>query len=268
MPNPVFLNLHLILTMIIELQKITFFVLMVIILLFASSCSKSKINEDNLIPFDVLYNQGIVLLESKKYKKAADEFEKIFFQYPGHEETAKAELMQAYSLYLAGENEEAIDVLNIFIKLHPAHKNIDYAYYLKALANYAQVSHVKLDQSKTTAAHLALEEMLSKFPNNKYAIDADLKMDLVNDHLAGKEMLVGRFYLKSKNPIAAIQRFQNVINLYKSTSHAEEALYRMIECSLMLGLDVEAEKYAEVLTYNYADGVWNKHAVSLMKKAK
>jgi outer membrane protein assembly factor BamD len=173
--------------------------------------------------------------------------------------------MQAYSLYVAGEYDEAIDVLDIFIKLHPRHEDIAYAYYLKALSNYVQISSVLLDQSRTRYAKESLEELMRRFPGTKYAIDAALKIDLVNDHLAGKEMSVGRYYLKRKNPIAAIKRFQNVIEEYQTTSHAEEALYRLVESNVMLGLKDEAEKYAAVLSHNYPSGSWLHNARNLLK---
>ncbi len=229
-----------------------------------ASC-KSKLKDEVIVPAEESYSAGIVQLNKDEYKKAAEHFEKVFFQHPGNEITPQAELMQAYSLYLAGEYDDVVDVLDIFIKLHPRHEDIAYAYYLKALANYVQISSVLLDQSRTRYAKEDFEELIRRFPSTKYAIDAALKIDLVNDHLAGKEMLVGRYYLKKKNPIAAVKRFQTVINEYDTTSHAEEALYRLIETNLMLGLKDEAEKYVAVLEHNYPKSNWLQNARNLLK---
>ena len=241
-----------------------FFVIIIAANLLTACKSKVKDSED-VIPASTLYASGIKDLEAGEYKKATEQFEKVFFQHPGNSITPQAELMHAYSLYLTGEHEEAADVLDMFIKLHPRHENIAYAYYLKALAYYVQISDVRLDQSKTSFAREALEEVIEKFPGSKYAIDAALKIDLVNDHLAGKEMFVGRYYLNKKNPIAAIKRFQVVIKHYNTTSHAPECLYRLVESNMMLGLVDEAKKYADVLAHNYADNQWTKYCVNLLK---
>lgn len=233
--------------------------------LILTSCKSSKKDDELVEPAELIYENAARELEEGHWKKASDEFEKIFFQHPGNDLTPKAELMQAYSLYLAGEYDEVVDVLEIFIKLHPRNESIAYAYYLKALANYVQISNVKLDQSRTRFAKEGFEEVIMRFPGTKYAIDASLKLDLVDDHLAGKEMLVGRYYLKKRNPISAIKRFQTVIDQYDTTSHAPEALYRLVESNIMLGLKDEAKKYAEVLGYNYPDSNWYKQSCTLLK---
>jgi outer membrane protein assembly factor BamD len=229
-----------------------------------TSC-KSKLKDEEIVPPEQSYNAGIIQIEKGEYKKAAEDFERVFFQHPGNVITPQAELMQAYSLYLAAEYDDAVDVLDIFIKLHPRHDDIAYAYYLKAMSNYAQISSVLLDQSRTRAAKEDFEEVINRFSGTKYAIDAALKIDLVNDHLAGKEMLVGRYYLKKKNPISAVKRFQTVIDEYDTTSHVEEALYRLVEANIMLGLESEAEKYNAVLEYNYPNGIWIQKARNLLK---
>ncbi|PCJ29273.1 MAG: outer membrane protein assembly factor BamD [Rickettsiales bacterium] len=229
------------------------------------SCKSKPKDTDAITPAAEIYQAGVGMLAEKQYKNAALEFEKIFFQHPGNEITPRAELMQAYSLYLDGEYDEAVDVLEIFIKLHPRHSDIAYAYYLKALSNYTQISNVKLDQSRTRYAREGLREVIKRFPGTKYATDAALKIDLVNDHLAGKEMMVGRYYLNKKNPIAAIKRFQTVIDKYDTTSHTPEALHRLVESNLMLGLTEEAKKYAAVLNHNYHDSQWYGYSYNLLK---
>lgn len=237
---------------------------LILISLTFTGCSKKKNLDDNVIPAQVLYDNGVMLLGEKKYNKAADEFEKVFFQHPGNPITPQAELMQGYALYLDGDYDTAGDIFEIFTKLHPRHEDIAYAYYMRALVNYVQISSVKLDQSRTQYAKEGFAELINRFPSSKYAIDAALKMDLVDDHLAGKEMLVGRYYLTRKNPVAAIKRFQTVINLYPTTIHSEEALYRMVESNMMLGLTEEAKKYAAVLGHNHPDGKWYKKAYDLV----
>lgn len=241
----------------------------IIILGFAiSGCQSKKSDDDTIVPSAQLYNDGLSLLEKQKYDKAAEQFSRIFYQNPGDPITPQAELMQSYSLFLAGKYEEAIDVLETFIKLHPANEDIQYAYYLRALSYYMQISNVQLDQSRTVLTKMSFEEVMTLFPRTKYAIDAALKIDLVNDHLAGKEMYIGRYYLKKNNPIAAINRFRIVVDNYQTTSHTPEALYRLVESYLMLGLADEAKKYAAVLGHNYPDSTWYKHAHSLIGNYK
>lgn len=239
---------------------------LITISLVISSCKTKKTDEDLLTPANELYNKGIELLQKQKYSKAADEFSNIFYQDPGNKLTPQAELMQSYSLFLAGQYDEAVDVLDMFIKLHPSNEDIAYAYYLKALSYYMEISNIQLDQSRTVMAKESFEDVIKLFPNTRYAIDSSLKIDLVNDHLAGKEMDLGRYYLKRKNPIAAINRFQLVIDNYQTTSHTPEALYRLTESYLMLGLNDEAKKYGAVLGHNYPNSNWYKYCHSLINK--
>ncbi len=238
--------------------------LSIFLLATVSACSSALRNEE-IIPPQESYDAGVEKLLDGAYKKAADAFEKVFFQHPGNHITPQAELMQAYSLYLAGEYDDSIDVLTVFIKLHPRHPDVVYAYYLIGLNNYVQISSVKLDQSRTKYAKESFQVVINRFPATKYAVDAALKMDLIDDHLAGKEMEIGRYYLSKKNPIAAIKRFQNVLDQYNATTHVMEALYRLIEVNVMLGLRHEGMKYAEVLEYNYPDSYWHNKAQDLLE---
>jgi len=231
-----------------------------------SSCTKKKTDDDLILPSSTLYDEGVVLLEQKKYSKAADEFARIFYQNPSDSLSPQSELMQSYALFLAGNYDEAIDVLDVFIKLHPMNEDIAYAYYLKSLSYYMQISSVQLDQSRTLLAKENFEDVIKLFPYTKYAIDAALKIDLANDHLAGKEIDIGRYYLKRQNPIAAINRFQKVVTLYQTTSHLPEALYRLVESYLMLGLVDDAKKYAAVLGHNYPNSSWYKHGHQLVSR--
>jgi outer membrane protein assembly factor BamD len=242
-------------------MKLFFYI--IILGLTVSGCQSKKNDSDIILPSANLYNDGLNALEQQKYSKAAEQFGRIFYQNPGDPITPQAELMQSYSLFLDAQYEEAVDVLDMFIKLHPANEDIGYAYYLKALSYYMQISSVQLDQSRTLLAKMSFEEVISLFPNTKYALDAALKIDLVNDHLAGKEMSIGRYYLRKNNPIAATNRFKLVIDNYQTTSHTPEALYRLAESYLMLGLVEEAKKYAGVLKHNYPDSEWNRYSNSL-----
>lgn len=230
-----------------------------------SSCQHKAINDEAIQPARLLYAQGQELLEAGKYKKASETFEKVYFQHPGSNLTPYAELMEAYSLFLGTQYEEASDVLENFIKIHPLHVDIAYAHYLKGLSEYMQISRAQLDQTATENAEKAFKELIQKFPDTKYAMDASLKIDLVHDHLAGSEMDVGRYYLHVNNPISAIARFQNVIQNYGTTEHVPEALYRMVESYLMLSLKEEATKYGSVLGHNYNDSKWYERAHNLLE---
>ncbi|MGC0372062.1 MAG: hypothetical protein DGJ47_000767 [Rickettsiaceae bacterium] len=245
-------------------MKITKYLISTAILALTLTSCKTSPKDEKIVPVQELYNQGLELLKEEDYSKAAEQFEKVFYQHPGHPITASSELMNAYALYKNEEYDESIDVIDIFIKLHPRNKDIAYAYYIKALAYYAQISDVKLDQSRTENALASLNEVIEKFPGSKYATDAELKIDLVQDHLAGKEMLVGRYYLNKNNPIAATKRFQYVVQDYSTTSHVPEALYRLVESNEMLGLRAEALKYHEVLKLNYPQSDWFKYSKKLI----
>lgn len=225
----------------------------------------SKGKEEVTLTAAEYYNQGTNLLENGKYDKAAKQFSKIYFRHPGSEIAPEAELMEAYSLYLSREYEEAEDVLDVFIQLHPEHSSVSYAYYLKALTYYMQISPTYLDQERTFQAKAALEEVITNFPHTKYAIDAELKLDLVNDTLAGADMNIGRFYLAQNNPIAAIDRFKSVVNNYSTTLHVQEALHRLVESYNIIGLKDEAIKYGAVLGHNYPDSSWFRKSFDLLK---
>lgn len=245
-------------------MRILNLVLLLIIAGFLSACQNKKLNDEAIQPARLIYLQGQELLEAGKYKKAAETFEKVYFQHPGSNITPYAELMEAYSLFLSTQYEESSDVLENFIKIHPLHEDIAYAHYLKGLAEYMQISKAQLDQTATENAGKEFKELIQKFPDTKYAMDAALKLDLVNDHLAGSEMDVGRYYLHVNNPISAISRFQNVIKSYGTTEHVPEALYRMVESYLMLSLKDEASKYGAVLGHNYNDSKWYERAHKLL----
>jgi len=176
--------------------------------------------------------------------------------YPYSNWAVNAQLMQAYSQYLQNKYTDAIGTLDRFIQLHPAHRNIAYVYYIRALCYYEQIADIQRDQKGTEQAMNALREVINRFPDSVYARDARLKVDLCVDHLAGKEMEIGRFYQKQHLYEAAIGRFQRVVDDFQTTNHVPEALHRLTEIYLELGLKDQARKTAAVLGYNYPGSAW------------
>jgi outer membrane protein assembly factor BamD len=171
--------------------------------------------------------------------------------------------MSAYAQYEAGNYGEAIIAADRFIQLHPGHRDIAYAYYLKAISYYVQIVDIGRDQKTTELALKALDDVIRRFPDSKYARDAKLKLDFTRDHLAGKEMEIGRYYLKRGQYLAAMNRFKRVIDNYQTTTHVPEALERLVECDLALGLNDEAQANAAVLGHNYPGSEWYVDAYSL-----
>lgn len=223
-----------------------------------TACSSNKKDEAAQVekPVEELYNGAQAALKEKNYSEATRLFEEVERQHPYSQWATKAQLMAAYSAYEGDNYDDAILALDRFIELHPGSEDIDYAYYLKALAYYEQISDVRRDQGLTRDSLEAFNTLVQRFPDSKYARDAKLKMDLTNDHLAGKEMEIGRYYLNRGEINAAINRFRTVIKDYQTTTHTPEALHRLVECYLSLGLYTEAERVAAVLGYNYPGSKW------------
>ncbi|MCB9982473.1 MAG: outer membrane protein assembly factor BamD [Rhodospirillales bacterium] len=213
---------------------------------------------------DVLYNKAATALDDKRYDEATRYFEEVERQHPYSKWATQAQLMSAYSSYQAQSYDEAVIALDRFIELHPGNKDIDYAHYLKALCYYEQISDVARDQYMTEQALRALETLIARFPDSKYARDAALKRDLTYDHLAGKEMEIGRYYLNRGHINAAINRFREVIEKYQTTTHTPEALHRLVEAYLTLGLRAEAKQVAAVLGYNYPGSKWYERSFALL----
>jgi outer membrane protein assembly factor BamD len=231
------------------------------------SCSSSSDKEtaaSDEIPVEELYNDASKALESKKYVKAAQLFEEVERQHPYSQWATKAELMAAYAYYKDLLYDEAVLALDRFIELHPGNEDVDYALYLKALCYYEQISDVARDQELTEEALYALETLIRRFPDSKYARDASYKRDLTLDHLAGKEMEIGRYYLNRGHINAALNRFLMVIKQYQTTTHTSEALHRMVEAYLSLGLSDEAMRVAAVLGHNYPGSKWYEDSYKLL----
>jgi outer membrane protein assembly factor BamD len=207
-------------------------------------------------PVEDLYNNGIDALNSHRYDSATDQFNLVEQNYPYSSWAVKAQLMQGYTQYLRNNYTDAIAQLDRFIQLHPANRDVAYAYYLRALCYYEQIADIQRDQRGTQDAMDALQEVVNRFPDSSYARDARLKIDLCRDHLAGKEMEIGRWYESQHLYEAAIGRFQRVVDDYQTTNHVPEALHRLTEIYLILGLRDQARRTAAVLGYNYPGSNW------------
>lgn len=212
-----------------------------------------------------LYGEAKRRLDSGQATLAAALFDEVERQHPYSPWARRAQLMSSFSYYVAKDYNKAIQSAQRFLQIHPGNKDAPYAFYLIALSYYEQISDVQRDQKVTEQALTALQEIDRRFPNSDYASDARLKIDLVRDHLAGKEMEIGRHYERSGKWIAAQIRFQNVVDTYETTSHAPEALYRLTETSLALGVPAEAVKYAAVLGANYPGTEWYEKAYELVQ---
>jgi outer membrane protein assembly factor BamD len=223
------------------------------------ACGGSK-DDDNRTyveqPVEKLYNNALDALGSGDYKTAAKGFEEVDRQHPYSVWATKAQVMAAFSYYQANKYDDAILALDRFIQLHPGHRDIAYAYYLKALCYYEQIADVGRDQRVTEQALNSLADVVKRFPETPYARDARLKVDLAIDHLGGKEMDVGRFYQKQRQYVAAVNRYRQVLEKYQTTTHTPEALHRLVECYLALGVAQEAQMAAAVLGYNYPGSDW------------
>lgn len=230
-----------------------------------SACS-SKPDDDYVErPVEELYNEAMDLIDGGEYFKAAKAFEEVERQHPYSVWATKAQLMSAFALYERNRYDDAIIALDRFIQLHPGNKDTPYAYYLKGLCYYEQITDVGRDQKMTESALKALQEVVDRFPTSTYARDAKMKVDLARDHMAGKEMEIGRFYLGKKEWLAALNRFKAVIAQYQTTSHVPEALHRMVEVYMALGLDADAERAAAVLGHNFPGSDWYEDTYSLVK---
>lgn len=211
-----------------------------------------------------LYNNGLSDLSNGQNKMAIKTFAEVERKYPYSSFATKAILMQAYANYRAAKWDDCIVAANRFITLHPGHRDTGYAYYLIAIANYNKISDPKRDQSSTRAALASLEEVAQRYPGTSYAEDAAQKAMVARDHLAGQEMVIGRYYFGKGSYLAGINRFKRVITEYRNTSQTPEALYRLTEGYMALGIVSEARTAAAVLGANYPNSKWYKDAYDLV----
>ncbi len=217
-------------------------------------------------PVEELYNEASAKMEAKEYQAAAKAFQEVERQHPYSVWSARAQLMTAYAYYRDMDYDKAIAALDGYIQTHPASKDIAYAYYLRALCDYERIVDVRRDQSYAQSSLSGLEAIVRRFPDTSYAKDAQLKISLVHDHLAGAEMEIGRHYQKQKLFIAAVGRFRAVIEKYQTTSHVPESLHRLVECYLSLGIPDEAKAVAAVLGHNFPGSKWYENSYNLLVK--
>lgn len=217
-------------------------------------------------PAETIYAEAFQSMDRNQYDVAAAQFDEVERQHPYSEWARRSMLMAAFANYQSNNYEEAISDAERFISLHPGNRNAAYAYYLVAICYFEQIMDVGRDQAATRQALEALEQVTRRFPESRYATDARLKIDMTRDHLAGKEMSVGRWYLRRNYHLAAINRFQTVIEEYGTTSHVPEALHRLVESYVALGVDHEAQQVASVLGYNFPGSEWYQNSYELLTR--
>ena len=215
-------------------------------------------------PPELLYAEGTRRLDNHEWANAVIYLQEVERQHPYSEWSRRAILMQAYAYYSAGSYTEAISASDRFIQLYPGNPSTPYAYYLKAQCYFEQILDVGRDQAATEQARAAFEDVVRRFPATPYAADARLKLDMIRDQLAGKEMEVGRYYLRENQTLAASNRFRRVIETYQTTSHVPEALYRMVEADLTMGLIDDANRNGAVLGTNFPGSAWYADAYALL----
>lgn len=236
-----------------------------IMMLSACASNENIINDEDKTA-EQLYTEGYNYLEKTSYQKAAETFDKVEMEHPYSKWATKSKLMSAYSYYKAENYDDAIVALDRFIRLHPGNKDVSYAYYLKGLSYYNQISSSEKEQSATKDAYDTFSQVITLFPTSEYAEDAKSKMSLIEDHLAGHEMTIGRYYLENKDYVSALNRFSAVTDNFQTTPQIEEALYREVEIYTILGLTSEAKNKEKILTSNYPESKWSKLAQELVAK--
>ncbi|MBR0751433.1 outer membrane protein assembly factor BamD [Bradyrhizobium jicamae] len=217
-------------------------------------------------PADKLYNEGLYMMNQKKDPKAASKkFEEVDRQHPYSDWARKSLLMSAYSFYQAGDYDSCIGAASRYVTLHPGSPDAAYAQYLIAASHFDQIPDISRDQGRTEKAINALQEVVRKYPTSEYATSAKSKLEAARDQLAGKEMAVGKYYMEKRDFTAAINRYKSVVTQYQTTRHVEEALYRLTEAYMAIGINGEAQTAAAVLGHNFPDSRWYKDAYNLVK---
>ena len=253
-------------------MKINKFLLSFFFILILASCSKEEarksVIKEKSLDLQVLetYEEGMNYLEEGDALYAASKFNEAELLFPQSEWAPKSALMAAYAYYSQDYLKDAIAELDRFLKVYPKHKNLDYVYYLLAISYYEQIVDEKKDLQSIIKAKQYFEIVIRDYQKTSYALDAEFKIDLINDILAAKEMYIGRYYFEKKKWISAINRFQTIINDYETTIYAEEALHRLVEVHYIIGLKDEAKKYAKLLGYNYQSSEWYENSYSLFDK--
>jgi outer membrane protein assembly factor BamD len=217
-------------------------------------------------PADKLYNEGLYLLNDKQeYKSAAKKFEEVDRQHPYSDWARKSLIMSAFAYYQGGDYDESINAAKRYVALHPGSPDAAYAQFLIGSSYFDRIPDISRDQERTEKAVAELDEVVRKFPNTEYAISAKKKIDIARDQLAGKEVDIGRWYMQKKDYTGAINRFKVVVTRYQTTRHVEEALMRLTEAYMTLGIVDEAQTSAAVLGHNFPDSPWYQDAYNLVK---
>ena len=230
-------------------------------------CARGKgVKDTAYVARDVssLYTAAKRSMDKGDYEQAAKLFDEVERQHPYSVWARRAQLMSAFNYYLARRYTDAINSAQRFVTIHPGNAEAPYAQYLIAMSYYQQIDDVNRDQTNTQQASSAFEDLIRRYPDTRYAADARIKLDLIKDHLAGKEMEIGRFYQRSGQWLAATYRFRTVIDQYQTTTGTPEALERLVECYLALGMPEEAQKAGAVLGRNYPESYWYKQSLRLL----
>ena len=233
-------------------------------LLMVSACTTEK-SMEGLSP-EALYTEGYQAFQKTDYETAAEYFDEVEKQHPYSVWSERAQIMAAYSYYQKNEYDDAVLTLDRFIQLHPGNRNTPYAYYLKGLCYFEQMSDAAREQSMTKQAQTTFQELIARYPNSVYAVDAQSKMGDMTNHLAAQDMTVGRFYLRQEDLIPAANRFKTVIETYPDSNQVPEAYYRLTVAYLMLGLPEAAQKTAQGLIEKYPQDSWAQKTESLLKE--
>jgi outer membrane protein assembly factor BamD len=231
-----------------------------------SACADDDADAYQARTVERLYNLGVDALQREDFKGAVLSFDEVERQHPYSVWSTKAQLMSAFASYKRDDYDEAVIGLDRFIELNPGNSDVAYAYYLKGVSYYEQISDVGRDQKMTELARESLQDIMRRYPDSKYGRDARAKLDLVDDHLAGKEMAVGRYYQTRREYLAAINRFRSVLQDYQTTTHAPEALLRLTESYLALGTTDEAQMATAVLGHNFPGSKWYEDSYALLEK--
>ncbi|MBL4597301.1 MAG: outer membrane protein assembly factor BamD, partial [Robiginitomaculum sp.] len=250
------------------MQKITLLLLAMMLIGTAGCAGRNQAKKLAYVeqPAEALYLDGYDRLARRDWTRAILFFDEVERQHPYSEWARRAMLMAAYANYESQKYDAAVIAAQRFVALHPGSRSAPYAYYLIGVCHFEQILDVGRDQAKTQEALNALRQVVRRFPKSEYARDARLKIDLTLDQLAGKDMAIGRYYLRFGNTLAAINRFRNVITEYQTTTHAPEALHRLVEAYVRLGVLNEAVEVAAVLGYNYPGSDWYEDSYSLLEK--
>lgn len=239
---------------------------MVALALLLGGCVGDSLEDEAYVerPVNDLYNTALDELKNGNNTRAAAAFQEVERQHPYSQWATRGQLMAAYAYFKGAEYDQAVSAARRFIDLHPGHKDVAYAHYLVGISYYDQISDIGRDQNMTERAYGAFDELIRRFPDSSYSRDARLKADLAQDHLAGREMAIGRYYQRKGKFVAAANRFKAVVDQYQTTTHIEEALHRLTEVYLALGVRDEAVKSAAVLGHNYPTSDWYQDSYALL----